>query len=60
MDLVDKIMEYENGELNDVQSVEFFQGLIDANMLGSLQGHYGRTAKSLIEKGLCHLPGRKT
>lgn len=52
--LVDKIMAYESGEMNDEDTVEFFQGLIDSGLAWQLQGHYGRTASALIEAGHCH------
>ena len=51
--LLDKIISWENGELDDEQAVEFFQELIDSGLAWSLQGSYGRTAKALIENGHC-------
>jgi hypothetical protein len=53
MDIVDKIMAYEQGEMNEQDMVTFFQELIDAGLVWQLQGHYGRTATRLIEAGLC-------
>lgn len=50
---VDDIIRYESGEMSDDEIVTFFQGLIDSGMCWQLQGHYGRTAVSLIEAGLC-------
>jgi hypothetical protein len=50
----DFIMAYENGELSEDEIIEGFQALIDNGMAWSLQGHYGRTAKALIEQGICH------
>jgi hypothetical protein len=47
------IMAYENGELDDEQVIEGFQHLIDNGLAWSLQGSYGRAAKSLIEAGHC-------
>ena len=52
-DLVTDIMAFEGGEMDDDAMVEFFQKLIDNGMAWSLQGSYGRTAKTLIEMGLC-------
>lgn len=51
---IDQIIAYENGELNEEQTIELFQSLIDNGMAWRLQGHYGRTAAALIEQGLCH------
>jgi len=51
MDEIDKIMAYEQGELNDVEAVELFQALLDSGLVWGLQGHYGRTATALIKAG---------
>jgi hypothetical protein len=53
MDQVSKIMAYEDGELDEEQTIELFQELINSGLAWSLQGHYGRTAQALIEQGLC-------
>jgi hypothetical protein len=52
-DLVGRMMAYEDGTMNKNEIIEFFQELIDEGIVWSLQGHYGRTANSLIENGLC-------
>jgi hypothetical protein len=59
MDLLDKIMAYEGGEWDEDSTIEFFQELIDNGMAWTLQGHYGRTAKELIEAGLCTVAERR-
>lgn len=56
---VDDIMRYEQGEMTQEEMVKFFQELIDTGMELRLQGHYGRTAKALIEAGLCKGIGGK-
>jgi len=53
-DLVSKIIEYESGDMDIDAMIEFFQDLIDSGLAWTLQGHYGRTAKELIDSGLCH------
>ena len=50
-DLVLEIMDYESGELSDNQTIDLFSRLINSGMAWQLQGHYGRTAKALIEAG---------
>jgi hypothetical protein len=36
---------------------EAWQYLIDTGEVWKLQGWFGRTAKALIERGVCQLPG---
>ena len=50
--LVDEVNKYENGEMTEEEIISFFQGLVDSGMAWSLQGHYGRTAVSLLKEGL--------
>lgn len=52
LQLTDDIIAYESGELNDEQTIDLFQKLVDNGMAWSLQGHYGRTATDLINAGL--------
>jgi hypothetical protein len=49
--LVDSIIAYELGELNDQEVVCLFADLVKSGMAWSLQGSYGRTANALIEEG---------
>ena len=48
------IIEYESGNMEPEEVVDFFQALIDTGLAWQLQGRYGRTAKALIESGECH------
>lgn len=54
---VSKLMEWENGQLDEEETIRLFQQLIDSGLAGSLQGMYGRQAARLIEAGLCHRSG---
>jgi len=54
---VDAIIRYEQGEMGEEETVEFFQSLIDSGMAWKLQGHYGRTANWMIQEGWCSKPG---
>lgn len=53
LNLVEQIINYENGNMDEKEMVTFFQGLIDTGLAWSFQGHYGRTAAALIEEGYC-------
>jgi hypothetical protein len=48
-----KLMEFENGELDEDEIIELFQDGIDNGWVWSLQGSYGRMATMLIEAGQC-------
>ena len=52
MSLLDTIIAYEADELDEEDTIAFFQELVDNGMAWTLQGHYGRTAAALIEAGL--------
>lgn len=52
MDLTAQIIEYETGEMNEVDVVNFFAHLIRTKLAWQLQGSYGRTANSFIQDGL--------
>ena len=49
---IDNIIAYEQGELDDEQTIELFQALVTDGLIWNLQGHYGRTASQMIEAGL--------
>ena len=53
---VNDIIAYENGDMQEEEMIQFFQGLIDSGAAWTLQGHYGRMAQNLIEDGVCTLP----
>lgn len=49
----DRIDDYEAGKLDEQQSIELFQDLINDGIVWVLQGSYGRQAKAYIDAGLC-------
>jgi len=49
--LVDMIIAYETGELPTEDTLELFAKLVKTGRAWSLQGHYGRTAQTLIDEG---------
>ena len=48
------VMAYESGELDEVETIELFQHLIDSGLVWRLQGTYGRMAQDLIKAGVCN------
>lgn len=54
---VGQIMDYESGVMGVKETVEFFSELVKSGMAWTLQGHYGRTATSLIKTGLLDKKG---
>ncbi len=50
--LTERIIEYEQGELNQDQTIQLFQELFDSGLVWNLQGHYGRLCYQLLEAGL--------
>lgn len=58
MDNVDLIIAYESEELSDIDTLKLFSQLIKSGQAWSLQGHYGRTAKALIDNGYISEKGK--
>lgn len=52
MTFIDKIIAFENGELEGIEILDLFSDLIKTGQAWALQGSYGRYAQSLIEQGL--------
>jgi hypothetical protein len=51
-ELTQQIIDYEEGKLNESETINLFQQLVDCGLAWNLQGHYGRTAYTMIEEGL--------
>jgi hypothetical protein len=50
--LINKMIDYECGMMESEEEIlDFFQQLVDSGLAWQLQGHYGRTAKELINAG---------
>ena len=57
-DLVDRIVAFETGQLDEDETIGLFQHLVDTGAAWTLQGTYGRTAVALLEAGLLRGPIR--
>jgi hypothetical protein len=53
MTMLNQVIAYEQGELDEEGIIDLFQELINSGMAWKLQGSYGRTAKALIDAGYC-------
>ncbi|WJN63318.1 hypothetical protein [Streptomyces phage phiScoe54] len=58
--LVIDLISYEEGALDDAETLELFGKLVKTGMAWTLQGHYGRTAKDMIESGYLTEDGEVT
>jgi hypothetical protein len=55
-DYVTRIIQYEAGELDESETIELFQYLVNDGLIGALQGSYQRVAVALIQAGLVTVP----
>jgi hypothetical protein len=56
MTTLNKILLYEDGALDEEETVELFQELVNSGLAWKLQGKYGRTASALITAGRVSYP----
>jgi hypothetical protein len=52
---INKIIAFEQGELDEDETIELFQELVDSGAAWQLQGFYGRTAQALIDADLVYV-----
>ena len=53
MTMINQVIAYEQGELDEEGIIDMFQELINSGLAWKMQGSYGRTAKALIDAGYC-------
>jgi len=53
--MLDDVIRYESGEMNQEEVVGFFQALVDMGVLQHFQGSYQRVARDLAQAGLITL-----
>lgn len=54
------LMKFEDGEMDEQETIDLFQKLIDTGTAWQLQGSYGRTAAALIANGFCKTPQKES
>ena len=60
MDIVDKIMRHETGQMSQRETLEFFGELVSTGQAWQLQGAYGRAASTLVDEGYLTAEGEVT
>jgi len=58
MNLTDKIIAYECGDIDEAGILQLFSELIKSGRAWTLQGHYRRTASALIDAGYISEDGK--
>ena len=56
-DVTNRLIDYECGHLDDKGFLRLFSELVKTGMAWTLQGHYGRTARALIDDGWLEADG---
>ena len=51
-DIIGNLCAFESGDLDENETLDLFQKLVNTGMAWTLQGSYGRIAKHLIDQGL--------
>lgn len=60
LDLAQSMFDWEEGKLDEDQTIELFQELVNTGWAWRLQGFYGRTAVALLEAGHITAPEPKS
>ena len=56
MNVLQGIMDYENGNMGDDEVLDFFQHLVNSGIINHLQGSYQRMATELLHSGMIEHP----
>ena len=56
MNVLQGIMDYENGDMSNVEVLDFFQHLVNTGIINHLQGSYQRMATELLHAGMIENP----
>jgi len=51
INVLGSIIQYEEGELDETETLDLFQELVNTGLAWQLQGSYGRTAQAFLEAG---------
>jgi hypothetical protein len=54
---IGQIIAFENGDLDEADTIRLFSTLVSTGAAWTLQGFYGRTAASLIDNGILDADG---
>lgn len=55
--MIDSLIDFEQGNLSEVDTIKLFSDLVKTGTAWQLQGFYGRTAMSMIDGGLLDKQG---
>lgn len=58
MDQLQAMIDFENGQLGEKDTILLFSDLVHTGLVWRLQGFYGRTAAELIEHGILDRSGK--
>lgn len=56
--MIDMLIDFENGQLSEVDTIKLFSKLIKTGTIWHLQGSYQRNAYDMVEAGWMNLEGK--